>query len=138
MELKSLDEFKNRLRKARDTKSLKQFKSLLWGCPFPPLYEYNPESGEHCPTCPLSDKHGPKKLLGSFKTCILGHMKDICMGSLSKQIDDEEALAILILSATRVLEYLEGSWKREWDSEIKTRDQVREEFFKKSLMNTNS
>jgi len=121
MKVKTLSEFKRELVKAINNQDIEHFGSLIipsigsltipstMGCPFfHPFFERDRGNG-YCPDCPLSDKDGPKELMGTQITCLVGSMKAIFSDYVYyRKINKETALSMLILDATKLLAYLES------------------------------
>ena len=107
MKVKTLSEFKRELVKAINNQDIEHFGSLIIpserGCPFfHPFFERNRGNG-YCPDCPLSDKEGPKELMGSLDTCLLGSIRDVYWDYKRHKINEETALARLVVMSIELL-----------------------------------
>jgi len=89
---------------------MEKFASILWGlCPFPTLHGYDHNSDSYCPECGLSDKNGPKELIGPQIVCLGGSMMSTYRSYINRhEIDEKAALARLIVIGTKLLAYLDS------------------------------
>jgi len=112
MAIHTLKDFEEKLQAAINTPNMKNFMNLLSpgksDCPFPSLFKDTYDGkGEYCPECPLSDRNGPRELIRTQVTCLVGWMFNICWRYSHEKITEEECLPELVLSGIKLLTYLE-------------------------------
>jgi len=96
----TLDEFKNRLRKAIDSQNMEEFVNLARYCPFPP---------KTCRDCFLSDEDGPREFIKSTGTCLLGSIINTYWDHYAdNNASRKNVLALLVLEGIKLLAYLEN------------------------------
>lgn len=102
---KSLEEFKERLRKVMKSQNIRKFHNLLHYCPFLSF-----SSSSRCESCPLSDKNGPKELVGRTNRCLCGSMRDTYWDYYiyGRIVDEKTVLAEMVLIGIQLLAYLES------------------------------
>ena len=103
MEYKSVEEFKEELKKAIHTQDIEKFGDMTLdgaGCGEP--------FGVGCDLCPLCEPEGPKELVEPFNSCLLGSIVDISWDHYNGSLDEKTALARLILLGTKLLAYLDS------------------------------
>jgi len=108
MNCKNLEEFKDRLRLAIKNQSIKQFDSLVVDCPFPAFCWYDNINKKWCTNCPLSDKNGPKELIGLRNTCLTTEMCNICDNYYGKETNKKTIIARLVFLGIKLLSYLDS------------------------------
>ena len=99
MECKNIEEFEEKLRKAINSQDIEKFRNIINYCPF---------SLVGCLDCQLSEKEGPKELMGSLDTCLLGSTRDVYWDYKRHKINEETALAGRVVMSIELLAYLES------------------------------